>query len=115
MLSVIVTDISCSHSGDKYFEESYFDKVHIVEKYGKQCCQGILTVDTSMANLIEFTDACDYLGNLTGCSFHITYVDIPVYDSKIKLMCDIVYLKKWFFFNGGKLDKDQADSIVSNK
>lgn len=113
VLVALAFTLSCNNSYDRYFEESYFNNVCIIEKYGKQCCQEMLIIDTDMANLEEFTGACDYLGALTGCDFHVTYVDIPVYNSKIDLMYDVAYLKKWYLFNGRKLNKDQADSIVS--
>ena len=111
-LFVLVTTTSCVHSIDKDFEKLYFNKVHIIEEYGKQCCLDTLFVDSNMNNLIEFSEACDYLGSLTGCNFHITYVDIPIYASRLALTSDIAYLKKWYILHGKKMNLFTADSIV---
>lgn len=111
-LFVLVTITSCVHSVDKGFEKLYFNKVHVIEEYGKRCCLDTLVVDSNMTNLIEFSEACDYLGDLTGCNFHITYVDIPIYASRLALTSDIVYLKKWYVLHGQKMNLVTADSIV---
>ena len=95
---------------DNDFAHTYMKCVSIIEEYGYGCTSGYHEIDLEELGL--FCDAADYMESLTGIKYHLTYVDIPIYESVYALQKDVQYLKWWYEKYGRKITKEEADSIV---
>lgn len=107
----ILLFIGCSHKMlDNDFAHTYMKCISIIEEYGYGCNSDYFEIDLEELGL--FCDAADYMESLTGIKYHLTYVDIPIYESVDALQKDVQYLKWWYKKHGRKITKEDADSIV---
>ena len=110
IFSILLFCSCCNNSTEDAFAHIYMKGVSIIEEYGYGCTSGYFEIDLEELGL--FCDAADYMGSLTGIKYHLTYVDIPVYESNAAVQQDVDYLKSWYKKYGRKMTKDDADLIV---
>lgn len=106
--------ISCNSKSkeDVEFKNFFYNNIDEIIAYEKKMSK---TGPIYVEDWARFYEITTYMSFLTGCEFHYTAGEYPLYLSKSDLKADVKFLKKWYKNNKGKMNISIADSIVNMK